>query len=113
MDLSDFSVAPLAPHARPRRNKQVMTLYTGGLDFSGPVEEYFISNGRSVVDTCINLTGFALVGGPASQDHAKAVSTLEKLNVPYLCTVPLVFQSFEEWQASELGLHPIQVALQV
>lgn len=90
-----------------------MTLYTGGLDFSGPVEEYFISNGKSVVDMCINLTGFALVGGPASQDHAKAVSTLQKLNVPYLCTVPLVFQSFEEWQASELGLHPIQVALQV
>lgn len=41
------------------------------------------------------------------------MATLEKLNVPYLCTVPLVFQSFEEWQASELGLHPIQVALQV
>lgn len=92
---------------------KVITLYTGGLDFSGPVEEYFISNSKSVVDTCINLTGFALVGGPASQDHAKAVSTLQKLNVPYLCTVPLVFQSFEEWQASELGLHPIQVALQV
>lgn len=46
---------------------QVITLYTGGLDFSGPVEEYFISGGKSVVDTCINLTGFALVGGPASQ----------------------------------------------
>ncbi|CAM9624606.1 unnamed protein product, partial [Hapterophycus canaliculatus] len=95
------------------RGAKVITLYTGGLDFSGPVEEYFISNSKSVVDTCINLTGFALVGGPASQDHAKAVSTLQKLNVPYLCTVPLVFQSFEEWQASELGLHPIQVALQV
>ena len=27
--------------------------------------------------------------------------------------MPLVFQSFEEWKASELGLHPIQVALQV
>lgn len=44
-----------------------MTLYTGGLDFSGPVEEYFISGDKTVVDTCINLTGFALVGGPASQ----------------------------------------------
>lgn len=97
----------------PLSQPQVITLYTGGLDFSGPVEEYFISNGKSVVDSCINLTGFALVGGPASQDHAKAVSTLQKLNVPYMCTVPLVFQSFEEWQASELGLHPIQVALQV
>ena len=30
-----------------------------------------------------------------------------------MCAVPLVFQSFEEWQSSELGLHPIQVALQV
>jgi cobalamin biosynthesis Mg chelatase CobN len=68
-----------------------------------------------VLQYCVNafentyITGFALVGGPASQDHPKAVATLKKLNVPYLCTVPLVFQSFEEWQASELGLHPIQV----
>ena len=30
-----------------------------------------------------------------------------------MCAVPLVFQSFQEWQNSELGLHPIQVALQV
>ena len=34
---------------------------------------------------------------------------LAELNRPYLCAVPLVFQSFEEWKASELGLHPIQV----
>jgi len=68
---------------------------------------------RPIVDTVINLTGFALVGGPASQDHKKAASVLKKLNRPYMCAVPLVFQSFEEWQASELGLHPIQVALQV
>jgi magnesium chelatase subunit H len=61
----------------------------------------------------VNLTGFALVGGPASQDHAKASQVLKRLNKPYMCAVPLVFQSFEEWQASELGLHPIQVALQV
>ena len=65
------------------------------------------------VDSVFNLTGFALVGGPASQDHDKAVEVLESLNRPYLCAVPLVFQSFEEWQKSELGLHPIQVALQV
>lgn len=95
------------------RGARVMTLYSGGLDFSGPVEEYFLNKSGSVVDTVINLTGFALVGGPASQDHPKAVRTLKSLDVPYMCTVPLVFQSFEEWQASELGLHPIQVALQV
>jgi len=96
------------------RGARVVAIYSGGLDFSGPVEEYFYdSNGKQIVDTVINLTGFALVGGPASQDHKKAASVLKKLNRPYMCAVPLVFQSFEEWQASELGLHPIQVALQV
>jgi len=96
------------------RGARVVSIYSGGLDFSGPVQDYFYdSNGNPIVDTVINLTGFALVGGPASQDHKKAASVLKKLNRPYMCAVPLVFQSFEEWQASELGLHPIQVALQV
>lgn len=96
------------------RGAKVVCIYSGGLDFSGPVEEYFYAkNGNVAVDSVINLTGFALVGGPASQDHPKAVATLKKLDRPYLCAVPLVFQSFEEWQKSELGLHPVQVALQV
>lgn len=96
------------------RGARVVSIYSGGLDFSGPVEEFFYDkNGKQIVDTVINLTGFALVGGPASQDHKKAAKVLKKLNVPYMCAVPLVFQSFEEWQSSELGLHPIQVALQV
>jgi magnesium chelatase subunit H len=96
------------------RGSRVVSIYSGGLDFSGPVEDFFYDkNGKPVVDTVINLTGFALVGGPASQDHEKASKVLKKLNRPYMCAVPLVFQSFEEWQASELGLHPIQVALQV
>lgn len=96
------------------RGAKVVCIYSGGLDFSGPIEEYFYdSNGKVIVDSVINLTGFALVGGPASQDHPKAIETLKKLDRPYICAVPLVFQSFEEWQRSELGLHPIQVALQV
>ncbi|KAL7549160.1 hypothetical protein ACHAWF_012422 [Thalassiosira exigua] len=96
------------------RGARVVPIYSGGLDFSGPVEDYYYdASGKSIVDTVINLTGFALVGGPASQDHKKAAKVLKRLNVPYMCAVPLVFQSFEEWQSSELGLHPIQVALQV
>lgn len=95
------------------RGARVVPVYSGGLDYSGPVDDYFKVNGKSIVDTVVNLTGFALIGGPASQDHKKAARILKDLDVPYLCAVPLVFQSFEEWQASELGLHPIQVALQV
>lgn len=43
----------------------------------------------------------------------KAVEALKKLNVPYLVSLPLVFQTTEEWLESELGVHPVQVALQV
>jgi len=96
------------------RGSRVVPIYSGGLDFSGPIEDYFYDPaGRPIVDTIVNLTGFALVGGPASQDHKKAAQVLKRLNKPYMCAVPLVFQSFEEWQSSELGLHPVQVALQV
>jgi len=96
------------------RGAKVICIYSGGLDFSGPVDQYFYgANKEVVVDSVINLTGFALVGGPASQDHPKAIETLKNLNRPYICAVPLFFQSFEEWQRSELGLHPVQVALQV
>ena len=53
------------------------------------------------------------MGGPARQDAPKAVEALKRLNVPYLVSLPLVFQTTEEWLDSELGLHPVQVALQV
>merc|ERR1719502_2652444 len=92
----------------------VLPTYTGALDFSKPIEEYFFdAAGKATVDCTINLTGFALVGGPATQDHPKAIASLKRLNCPYLCAVPATFQTFEEWKDSELGLHPVQVALQV
>jgi len=92
----------------------VMPTYTGALDFSVPITSFFFdASGASIIDVIINLTGFALVGGPATQDHPKAVATLKKLNKPYICAIPATFQTFEEWKDSELGLHPVQVALQV
>eukprot|EP00271_Cylindrocystis_brebissonii_P014404 TRINITY_DN35755_c0_g1_i1.p1 TRINITY_DN35755_c0_g1~~TRINITY_DN35755_c0_g1_i1.p1 ORF type:complete len:1439 (+),score=315.55 TRINITY_DN35755_c0_g1_i1:313-4317(+) len=94
---------------------KVVPIFAGGLDFSQPVERFFIDpiTGRSLVDCVVSLTGFALVGGPASQDHPRAVQALMKLDVPYLVALPLVFQTTDEWMDSSLGLHPIQVALQV
>jgi len=91
----------------------VVPTYTGALDFSVCINDYYFINGKAIVDATINLTGFALVGGPATQDHPKAIASLKALNRPYLCAVPATFQTFEEWKDSELGLHPIQVALQV
>jgi len=95
------------------RGALVVPTYTGALDFSICINDYFYYAGKTLVDVVINLTGFALVGGPATQDHPKAISTLKNLDRPYLCAVPATFQTFEEWKDSELGLHPVQVALQV
>ncbi|HIK43496.1 MAG TPA: magnesium chelatase subunit H [Leptolyngbyaceae cyanobacterium M65_K2018_010] len=95
---------------------KVIPVFAGGLDFSKPVEAYFfdpVDNSRAIVDSVVSLTGFALVGGPARQDHPKAIETLKKLNRPYMVALPLVFQTTEEWEGSDLGLHPIQVALQM
>ncbi len=94
---------------------RVISVFAGGLDFSKPVDAYFYDpvSKNSIVDTVISLTGFALVGGPARQDHPKAIDALKRLNRPYMVALPLVFQTTEEWQDSDLGLHPIQVALQI
>ncbi|MEB3164993.1 MAG: magnesium chelatase subunit H [Prochlorothrix sp.] len=95
---------------------RVIPVFAGGLDFSKPVDAYFydpLDNTKAIVDTAVSLTGFALVGGPARQDHPKAIEALKKLNRPYMVALPLVFQTTEEWEESDLGLHPIQVALQI
>ena len=99
------------------KGARVIPVFAGGLDFSKPVDEYFHGKAKSdrdcLVDSVVSLTGFALVGGPARQDHPKAIASLERLNRPYMVALPLVFQTTEEWEQSDLGLHPVQVALQV
>ncbi|MEA5502614.1 magnesium chelatase subunit H [Halotia wernerae UHCC 0503] len=94
---------------------KVLPVFAGGLDFSKPVDAYFYepNTNTQLVDAVISLTGFALVGGPARQDHPKAIESLKRLNRPYMVALPLVFQTTEEWMDSDLGLHPIQVALQI
>ncbi|MCF2151253.1 magnesium chelatase subunit H [Desmonostoc muscorum LEGE 12446] len=94
---------------------RVLPVFAGGLDFSKPVDAYFYEPNTNVqlIDAVISLTGFALVGGPARQDHPKAIESLKRLNRPYMVALPLVFQTTEEWMDSDLGLHPIQVALQI
>ncbi|MFB8790348.1 MAG: cobaltochelatase subunit CobN, partial [Potamolinea sp.] len=96
---------------------RVIPVFAGGLDFSKPVDVYFYEpnskTSMALVDAVVSLTGFALVGGPARQDHPKAIESLKRLNRPYMVALPLVFQTTEEWEDSDLGLHPIQVALQI
>jgi magnesium chelatase subunit H len=98
------------------RGATVIPVFCGGLDFSRPVNQFFydpLNPEVTLVDGVVSLTGFALVGGPARQDHPKAIEALQRLNRPYMVALPLVFQTTQEWEESDLGLHPVQVALQI
>jgi magnesium chelatase subunit H len=98
------------------RGATVIPVFCGGLDFSKPVNAFFydpLTPGQPLVDGVVSLTGFALVGGPARQDHPRAIEALQGLNRPYMVALPLVFQTTQEWEESDLGLHPVQVALQI
>ncbi len=98
------------------RGARVIPIFCGGLDFSKPVNAFFfdpLNPKNPLVDGVVSLTGFALVGGPARQDHPKAIEALKMLNRPYMVALPLVFQTTQEWEGSDLGLHPVQVALQI
>merc|ERR1712054_96031 len=79
---------------------RVVPVFAGGLDFSSPIKSFFydpLGSGRSYVDVVVSLTGFALVGGPARQDAPKAIEALKELDVTYIVSLPLVFQTTEEW----------------
>jgi magnesium chelatase subunit H len=98
------------------RGATVIPVFCGGLDFSRPVNQFFydpLNPDQALVDGVVSLTGFALVGGPARQDHPRAIEALSRLNRPYMVALPLVFQTTQEWEESDLGLHPVQVALQI
>ena len=69
------------------RGATVIPVFCGGLDFSKPVNQFFhdpLNPEQPLVDGIVSLTGFALVGGPARQDHPRAIEALKRLNRPYM-----------------------------
>ena len=65
------------------------------------------------VDLLLNGTGFSLVGGMAESHPDQARTALEALNIGYLDLIPLAFQRVEEWQKDDMGLTPIQLAMNI
>jgi magnesium chelatase subunit H len=73
------------------------------------VQERYFENAQAI----LSLTGFGFVGGLGANDAPAAVQALSAQDVPYLDVVPLTFQRIEDWQASSVGLNPLQSAMQV
>jgi len=80
------------------------------LDATPMIDRFFEPVG---VECLLNLVSFNLIGGHGRPDPARAAALLERFDRPYLCAVPLVLQSLDEWRASRLGLAPHQSVMQV
>ncbi len=96
-----------------QRGFKVVTAFASGLDARPAVEQLFMRDGKAIIDVMVSLTGFSLVGGPAYNDARAAEETLAALDVPYLTTHAVEFQSLEQWEGSERGLLPVESTMMV
>ncbi len=92
---------------------QVIPGFASGLDARPVIEQFFVKDGKPVIDVLLSLTGFSLVGGPAYNDASAAEEVLAALDIPYLAAMGLEFQTLENWQNSERGLLPVESAMMV
>ncbi len=67
----------------------------------------------SRVSQIVSLTGFSFVGGPAMNDSEAAAEFLKNLNRPFRSCVSLDMQTIESWNASGIGLNPVQAGMQI
>jgi magnesium chelatase subunit H len=95
------------------RGLKVIPAFSTGLDQRPAIEKFFMRNGKSAIDALVSLSGFSLVGGPAYNDARAAEEVLAQLDVPYLAAQPVEFQTLEEWEASDRGLHPIETTMMI
>ncbi|MEO1286332.1 MAG: magnesium chelatase subunit H [Chloroflexota bacterium] len=95
-------------------NLEVITAYSAGLDFRPAIDEFFKDEqGNATVDVLLNGVGFSLVGGMAESRPEEAREALEALNVGYIDMIPLAFQKVESWEADDVGLLPMQMAMNI
>ncbi|GEO41598.1 magnesium chelatase subunit H [Skermanella aerolata] len=119
LGLRSYMLAGNAAHydgvieALEARGLRVIPAFASGLDSRPAIEEFFLKDGRPVIDAMVSLTGFSLVGGPAYNDAHAAEEMLAKLDVPYIAAHPAELQTLEQWGASERGLMPVESTIMV
>jgi magnesium chelatase subunit H len=99
--------------AMEAKGLRVIPAFATGLDSRPAIEKFFMKDGKATVDAVVSLSGFSLVGGPAYNDAKAAEELLTKLDVPYFAAQPVEFQTIEEWERSERGLHPIEATMMI
>lgn len=70
------------------------------------IEEFFIKNGKPVIDILVDFqSSFLVARSENTGDFERGVQVLKKLDVPVLKAISLYHQSEEEWREDAHGLH--------
>lgn len=97
-----------------KRGFNVVPVFCHGLDMRPAIDAFLKGGAKGTkIDALVSLTGFSLVGGPAYSDADAAAEALENLDVPYISAHVTEFQSLERWEASDVGLLPIETTIMV
>mgnify|MGYP006272697711 CR=1 FL=1 len=101
-------------HQLEAQGVKVITAYSAGLDFRPAIDQFFTDKrGRATIDLLLNGAGFSLVGGMAESRPDEAREALEDLDIGYLDLIPLAFQKVETWRDDDVGLLPMQMAMNI
>lgn len=95
---------------------EARTTYSAMLDFRPAIETFYMGNDSTHLpkaDVILNTMGFPLVGGPAGTRPDEAKETLHAMDVGYMDMIPLGLQRVEDWQSDEMGLNPMQTAMNI
>ena len=92
---------------------KVVPAFSSGLDARPAIDAFFRDARGPRIDALVSLTGFSLVGGPAYSNPAAAGEVLRQLDVPYVSSLAVEFQSLEEWRQSQGGLSPIEATMMI
>jgi magnesium chelatase subunit H len=92
---------------------EAVPAFASGLDSRPAIDAFFLKDGSATIDALVSLSGFSLVGGPAYNDAEAAETILKTLDVPYLTTMPVEFQTLEDWESSDRGLMPVEATMMV
>ncbi|WP_456330116.1 cobaltochelatase subunit CobN [Archaeoglobus sp.] len=79
----------------------------GAWGFERVVEEFFMEDGKPIIDVLVNMTMFSLT---ASFFGLKKVNFLTKLDVPLLQAISAI-TLIEDWEGSAQGLSPMDVVI--
>lgn len=81
-------------------------LESGAWNNERVIEEFFIKNGRPVIDILVDFqSSFLVLHSADAGDFERGVQVLKRLDVPVLKAISLYHKTREEWDRDEHGLH--------